>query len=115
MTKKLQNMRIQLERSGGLAPAAMKRIVAIDSESLPADEAREFNLLVESAGIEEMTPPVPPSTPWPDAFGYTLTIEEGGRIQTIQFSEGNMAEPVRRLFNWLWKHAVSSEGSAQEP
>jgi hypothetical protein len=99
-------MRIHFERSGGFAPAAMKRSVTVDTETLPADEARELVSLVESANLANLPPPSGPRSARPDAFSYTLTIEDGGRQQTVCASDAEMPEAMYRLVAWLRKRAV---------
>lgn len=73
-------MRIEFERSGGVA--GMRLSLSIDTDTLPEEEADAIEDLVDRSdffALSEQTEAV--STP--DAFTYRVTVEAEGRRHTV--------------------------------
>jgi hypothetical protein len=82
-------MRIQFKIDGGVAyMPGLAKPITIDTDQLTADEADEVRRLVASAGFFDGAAPVPPSrAKGADYQQYTITIEEGGRTNTVRLSD----------------------------
>ena len=96
-------MRIRFERTGGFAGLQLSG--EVDSEKLSAAQAKEFKRLVEGARPFDQPRTPSPSRPVPDQFQYELTIEDGGRTQTIQTSDAEASDELRALIDWLTETA----------
>ncbi|MCX9076200.1 MAG: hypothetical protein OIN88_16385 [Candidatus Methanoperedens sp.] len=79
-------MRIRLERTGGFA--GMRREVALDTETLPSDEARKLQEMVNAAGFFNL----------PEKFP-----EAEGKKHTVEISEPAATPELRSLFQTLMK------------
>lgn len=77
-------MRIEFERSGGLA--GMRLTLSVDTDTLPESEADEIAKLVKEADFFAL-PEEAGTPPGADAFNYKVTIESEGRSHTVRTSE----------------------------
>src|SRR5690349_10435528 len=90
-------MRLTFKMEGGLAAfPGLSGPVTVDTDSLPPDEARSLEQLVEACRFFEQ-PSAPPVAGGPDARTYTLAIEQGGRSHSLSVGDP-VPEPVRPLF-----------------
>jgi hypothetical protein len=91
-------MRIIFERSGGF----MGRRVSLDLDlaDLPPDQAAALKLLVEETDFFNLTE-LPPKSPIPDGFMYSITVETKTTQRTIQAGDGNFPETLRPLLDDL--------------
>jgi hypothetical protein len=98
-------MKIQLERGGGLAGAAARRSVTVDSDTLPADEAARLRELVAAADLPGLTGKAPSTqgVPRPDAFHYRLIVDDAGRRSRIDAADPGLSPPLSALIHWLLK------------
>ena len=103
-------MRISLVRTGGVA--AMRRVVTIDTEVLPAGKAEEIKRLIQKADLAGLSEPTISVGRSPDRFRYTLTVEEEGRESMVAFAEDRMPERLRPLLDALWREG---EGGSEPP
>jgi hypothetical protein len=95
-------MRIELERSGGFAGAAMRRRVSVDTSTLAPAVAGHVERLARA--LRASTPATPSGSegrPSPDAFHYRLTIEDGGASHAVLVSDDTASEAARALIDWL--------------
>ncbi|NIR45391.1 MAG: hypothetical protein GWN99_13315 [Gemmatimonadetes bacterium] len=77
-------MRIEFERSGGVA--GLRLSLSIDTDTLPEAEAEEIEKLVEASGFFEM--PERTGTPsGADAFVYRVKVESAERAHTVTTSD----------------------------
>ncbi|MER3434470.1 MAG: hypothetical protein C4288_13855 [Leptolyngbya sp. ERB_1_1] len=95
-------MRVTLEQSGGFAGLMITK--AIDTQDLPPSEAKQLEALVKESNFFQLTSIVE-SSPQPDRFGYTISVEMNGRTHTIDVSETNMPEKVRPIVEWMQARA----------
>jgi hypothetical protein len=110
-------MRVRLRRSGGFA-GLQAAPVEIDSQQLPADNARELEQLVAQARLFEepagsgpsQPPPAAGAGPARDAFQYDLSIEDGSRSQAVRLHEGAMHPEAARLVQWLLQEGRGASG-----
>jgi hypothetical protein len=94
-------MRIQFERTGGFA--GMKLMGIIDSEQLPATEARQFNQLVEAARLLDMPERMADAKPimGADQFQYKLVIEAPQAQRIIYINDDLASRTMFSLLDWL--------------
>jgi len=102
-------MKITLVRTGGVA--GMRRAVAIDTDSLDDVRARELERLVEAANLHSLSEPTSSARPGPDRLRYKLTVQHGGRKQTVTFDEHRIPETVKPLINAVWRDAAPGPGT----
>ena len=77
----------------------MKTTEADADELAPAD-AERLRALVAAAGLFDLTS-VADSTPYPDVQSYELTVEDGGRHNTVVLGERQLTPQVRALLDWV--------------
>ena len=87
-------MKIELKRSGGFAGNARRPPLAVDTEKLPPEEARELEDLARRA-----EPPAEPrgAPRGADRVTFELTIEDGGETRTISFNETGSQPELHEL------------------
>lgn len=100
----MTRIRIELERSGGFAGRTTR--TAVDTDSLPADQAAQLQHLV--AGLDPATlatlaarPTAPPRGN--DRFQYELTIRLGDHSYHLTATEGSVPAELRPLVDRLLK------------
>ena len=103
-------MRIRFDRAGGFAGPAMRRSYTADTDTLPADEAKELRALLNATDIPGLAAQPPGAQPRarPDAFHYRLVVEEGGQQHTVEVSDADMPSSLRPLVHWLLQRASPS-------
>lgn len=99
-------MRIQFERTGGLAAPAMRRGCTVDTASLPKDEAREVEDLLDAANLFAIPAGPAAQAAGRDVFTYRITVEDGGRRHSVEVPERGMPAALRPLIDWLKKRAT---------
>jgi hypothetical protein len=92
-------MQIEFERSGGFAGMSLK--TAIDTKSLPAEEAKQLRQLVDAADFFNLPPKIAPKTPQPDRFQYQLTVRENDKQHTVEVGEQATPGTLRPLLDRL--------------
>jgi hypothetical protein len=97
-------VRVELTRSGGLA--ALQQTIAVDTEELPEEEARQLEDLVERADIETLVPRSPLRGRGADRFQYDLVVSDGEARQEVTASEDVASSELRALVDWLLQHAA---------
>lgn len=97
-------MKIHFERTGGLA--GMVSSTTVDTNSLPSDEARKVEDLVQQANIPNTSPkPGNPSKQGAaDYFTYKITIEsQEGTKHTVECTDVAMHPSIKPLLDYLSK------------
>ena len=99
-------MRMQVKTEGGITgpiPGLSKPIV-LDSNALPPQEAEEMRQLVTAAHFFELPVQQPKPQRGADYRSYTISIENGERYHSVQFTE-LVADPhLRNLLAFALKH-----------
>jgi hypothetical protein len=105
-------MRITLQRSGGfggIRPPA----VTVDTETLPAEHARELEALVETSGVRsgsKKTPKAKDGPPQVDRFTYTLTLgDPSGREETVVLNEAELSPAHQSLLAGIKRAAAAKK------
>ncbi|MGB9176284.1 MAG: protealysin inhibitor emfourin [Methanoregula sp.] len=92
-------MQIRYVQSGGFS--GMRKTSVVDTQKLPADEAKKVQDLVESAGFFNLPEKFPKPKSGADYFTYSLTVEDGTRSHSIEVSEPSAPESLRPLIRYL--------------
>jgi hypothetical protein len=95
----MTRIRIELDRSGGFAGRTTR--TAIDTDTLPADQAGEIERLVAGLDLAALAarPAAPPRGN--DRFQYDLTIRLGDHPYHLTASEGSLPAELRPLIDRL--------------
>ncbi|WP_287929683.1 protealysin inhibitor emfourin [Arthrobacter sp.] len=91
-------MKLTIRRGGGLA--GMVAQTELDASSLPKPDAETFAWEIDRAGLREQPVP-PPSSRWPDAQLYEISLEEAGPPVSVHYTDANLPEGVRLLLAWV--------------
>jgi hypothetical protein len=97
-------MKIHFERSGGFA--GMVSSTTVDTSSLPSDESRRVEDLVQQANItnHSLTSENLPRRGAADYFTYKITIEsEEGTKDTVECTDIAMSPSIKPLLDYLMK------------
>jgi hypothetical protein len=97
-------MRIMFERTGGFMGRSVSLTIELDD--LPADQAGTLRRIVDEAHFFTLTEN-PPSSPVPDGFQYTITIETEKVKHTVHTSDISATEELRPLLQELSQRARS--------
>ncbi|MBI5962092.1 MAG: hypothetical protein HY863_01345 [Chloroflexi bacterium] len=95
-------MRIVFERTGGFM--GRKVSLSIDLADLPPDQAGTLKQLVDESNFFKLTE-LPPKTPLPDGFMYSITVETETTQRTIHASDTNFPQTLRPLLENLLARA----------
>ena len=102
-------MRITCTRTGGFA--GIKRVYRVDSETLPKREAQSLQKLLTSADFTRCAGAArDPLVAVPDAFHYTLEIEDGGTHEVVRL-QAAASPDAQALIDWLVAHASATAKS----
>ena len=96
-------MRATLERTGGFAGISLTSTA--DTDKLPPDDAQRLRQLVAGARFFELPETIAPQKAQPDRFQYRVTIEDGGKVHTVQASETALPSSLRPLTDFLTQRA----------
>jgi len=92
-------MHILFERTGGFAGLKLK--ASIDAESLPPQQARRLQKLLQQSRFFELPLRLEATAPRPDRLQYRLTIENNNCVHTVHASEDAIPAEMRPLLDWL--------------
>ena len=92
-------MRIQLERTGGVAGIRIRR--CIDSAELSRDEAKKLEDMLRKSRFYELAAEMKSAAPGIDRFNYRITIEAAGATRTVEAGEAAVPESLRPLLHWI--------------
>jgi hypothetical protein len=90
---------IDFERSGGFA--GMTLGTSVDTASLPPDEAREIEELLQKVDFDALRGRPPRAARGADRFQYSLTANVKGVRQSVSISEGDLTPELRVLVERL--------------
>ena len=96
---------ITFERSGGIL--GRKVSLRLDLESLPADQSTALQQSLDEADFFNL-PENMISSPVPDEFTYTITIQEAAKQHTVRLSDTSATEALRPLLQNLSRRARAS-------
>lgn len=105
-------MQIDFASSGGIANVELN--YRGDTNTMPEDQARELERLVQSSGIfdleqEDATPQPRAAAGPPDVIAYRISLSEGPRQTTLWFNDVTAPATVRPLLGYLRKLAVEQK------
>ncbi|MBI4470895.1 MAG: hypothetical protein HY650_16390 [Acidobacteria bacterium] len=92
-------MKIHFRRTGGFA--GLRRAIAIDTDQLAPEPAREFEELVAKACFFDLPARIKPSGPGADRFVYTITVEIHDRQHSVEFTDGSIPPNLTSLLKRL--------------
>lgn len=92
-------MRIEFERSGGVA--GLRLSATIESDSLPNQEADDLCKLVEDAGFFDLPADITSPKAQPDQFVYAVTVETEARRHTVRVDDSTAPARLQPLLDWL--------------
>jgi hypothetical protein len=92
-------MKIRYQQSGGFS--GIRKTSIVDTQALPAREAKKVQDLVESAGFFDLPKKFPRPKSGADYFTYSLTVEDGDRSHSVEVSEPSAPESLRPLIRYL--------------
>lgn len=96
---KNEPMKIQFERSGGVA--GMRMTTTVNTETLPAAEAQMLREMVDKAKFFDLPAVLETSKQGADRFQYRLTVEVGGRRHTVETGEAAAPQTLQPLLERL--------------
>ena len=102
-------MHINFERTGGFA--GMRLAAAIDTATLPADQAGALHDLVDAAHFFELPSQMPPQTNVADQFHYHVTIEAAGQSHTVDVGDSSAPPALQALLQQLMLLARSARST----
>lgn len=82
----------------------MRLQVDLDSETLPAAEAKKLERLFARSRFFELPPDLCVASPGADRFQYRLTVEEEGQAHTVRASDSALPPELRPLLDFLTTH-----------
>lgn len=105
-------MQIDFASSGGFAN--LELAYRGDTNSMPEEQARELESLVESSGVFDLDQEDAPSEPKaaagpPDVIAYRLTVSDGVRQKTLWFNDMTAPAAIRPLLAKLRKLAIEQK------
>ena len=92
-------MHIQFERTGGFA--GMRMTATMDTQTMPAEEAKKLLTMVEAANFFRLPSTIRPSSPGADSFQYKVNIEHQGQEHTVETGEIGISTDLRALLRYL--------------
>ncbi len=98
-------MQIYFERTGGFMGRRLTTV--IDTETLPPEEAAEWQELVEAAGFFELPSQLEETGAAADQFHYRLSVTLDERQHTLEASESALPPALEPL---LLRLRVRSQG-----
>jgi hypothetical protein len=100
-------MRVSVVRGGGFG--GLVRVVTVDSDRLPPEDAQELKALVRGAHLPDQLGGRSQEDAQADRFIYEVTAEDEGRVRRVRFLEQSLPPEVRALITWV----TSVEGRAE--
>jgi hypothetical protein len=92
-------MRVTVVRGGGFG--GLVRVVTVDSDRLPPEDAQELEALVLGAHLLDHPGGRSQEDAQPDRFIYEVTAEDEGRVRRVRFLEQSLPPEVRALITWV--------------
>jgi len=95
-------MIIHLVRSGGFG--GIRREVRIETRSLSSEEREPLEGLVKASGFFSLPGKFPRPGKGADFFTYSITVDDGERVHTVEVSEPSLPDILRPLIREISKH-----------
>jgi len=92
-------MRIEFERVGGVAGIRLRG--SIDTDTLPPEEAKSWQALVEKAQLGRIRQSSRAGGRTRDSFEYWLTVEEGGKRSSVRMTDETLPPSATPLIDRL--------------
>jgi hypothetical protein len=92
-------IRIELERSGGVAGISLRS--SIDTGALPPDEAQDIARLVDRIEFADLARRPHRPTRGADRFQYDLTVQQGATRYRLSLPEGAIPTELKPLLERL--------------
>ena len=92
-------MKIFFKRTGGLAAISLS--VTLDTNSLPAEDSRRLQNLLNAVSFFDQPDSLRSAKPGADLFHYEIKAEVEGRIKTIEIDESVVPALFRPLVDHL--------------
>jgi hypothetical protein len=80
-------MQIRATRSGGIL-GVREELGPIDTDAISGGLGDEIEAEVEKVGFFDLPSEPAPHDPWPDAFYYGITVEDGDCTHSVSFEDG---------------------------
>ena len=80
--------------------------LSLDLTTLPPDQALTLERLIDESNFFKLDE-IPPTSPSPDGFTYSITVETEKNQRTIHASETNLPQALRLLIDYLQSLARS--------
>lgn len=105
-------MQIDFASSGGFVNLELD--YRADTDSLPEEQARDLERLVESSGVLDLEqddlPPIPKAAAGPpDVISYRLAASDGTRQTTLWMNDVTAPASLRPLLAYLRKLAIEEK------
>jgi hypothetical protein len=94
-----QNVQVEVERTGGFGGLVTRR--SADTDSLPAQEARQLAELVAALDLEALRNAPSPTRTVPDAFQYDIVISTGGNQVHLHAEDPDVPAQLRPLIRFV--------------
>ncbi len=91
-------MKLTVRIGGGFA--GIVAVIAVDSSTLPSDQAQVLAAEVDRAGLRSMAPPEP-ARQRADAQLYEVSLREGEEHLDLHFTDESMPPDVEELVHWV--------------
>lgn len=93
------HFKISFERSGGFTGIPIK--VELDSDSLSVEEQVKIRQWIDESNFFDLQEIDSISKDQPDQFYYQLSIETPGNRRSTEYTDMNVPDDLRPLFNYL--------------
>jgi hypothetical protein len=94
-----QSVQVEVERTGGFGGLVTRR--SADTDSLPAEEARQLAELVGALDLEALRNAPSPARTVPDAFQYDIVISTGGTQVSLHAEDPDVPAQLRPLIRFV--------------
>jgi hypothetical protein len=99
-------MKISITQGGTIVPVLTT--TEVDSEALAPNDAAALRGLVERAGISGGHRPGRGAAQ-PDRGGYRITLEDGGRKESLSVPDADLRPETRALVDWVTGHPKATQ------
>ena len=96
-----KGMNIHLVRSGGFG--GMRREVRVETQSLRPEDREPLEGLVRDSGFFTLPEKFPKPGKGADYFTYSITVDDGKRVHTVQVAEPSLPDSLRPLIREVSK------------
>ncbi len=94
-------MKVRFVQSGGFM--GIVKAATLDTETMPADEAKRLEQLVRDSGLQESGTFL--SEDGRDLQQYEITVTQGKRQIAVVFDDETLPQKAKPLVGYLKKHA----------